>query len=285
MIPQYISIGHITQDLLPNGDFTPGGTVSFSAVTARNLGKRAGIVTVSPLFIRNLPIYEGIKIVGRISEKATIFENVYKPGGREQFVRSVAPNIKVEDVPTGWVGPESGIEIVHIGPVAQECGPELLSLFPKALIGITPQGFMRDWAGTTGRVHPILWEGPKAEEILSRATALVLSKEDLPRGLEGARLLEKYIECCPIVAYTRGSEGCTIFFKGQSQEIPAFSANEIDPTGAGDVFATAFFINLKASQNPFEAARFANATAACNIEKTGLEGVPTLQQVIQKLGD
>lgn len=283
MHPRFITIGHITQDLLPGGDYAPGGTVSFAAVAARNLGQSAAIVTVAPDFLRHLEVYKDIQVVGRVSKRATIFENIYTPEGRQQFVRSVAPAISVEDVPPEWVGSNSGVEIVHIGPVAQECGPELLDLFPDALIGITPQGFMREWDATTGRVRPILWEGSKAEAWLSRAAALVLSEEDLPRGTEGQRLLEQYIACCPVVAYTKGVKGCTLYYKGQTETVAAYPAQELDPTGAGDVFAAAFFIQLHATHDPIAAARFANAAASCNIEGPGLAGVPALPQVYARM--
>lgn len=283
MIPNFVTIGHITQDLLPGGDYTPGGTVSFGAVTARNLGERAAIVTNAPAFIRSLPVFEGIEIAGRETAQATVFENIYTPEGRVQYIRSVAPAIGPEDVPSEWVGPDKGVEIVHLGPVAQECGPDLIGLFPDALFGITPQGFMREWDELPSRVRPILWEGEKAHAILSRVTALVLSEEDLPRGPEGRRLLGEYISACPVVAFTQEARGCTIFCEGKAIQVPAYPAKVVDPTGAGDVFAAAFFIRLQATNDPIEAARFANAAAGCNIEGPGLAGVPTLEQVYERM--
>ena len=40
----YLVIGHVTQDVLPNG-FALGGTASYSALTAKAAGLRVGIVT------------------------------------------------------------------------------------------------------------------------------------------------------------------------------------------------------------------------------------------------
>jgi len=283
LVPQFIAIGHITQDLLPGGDYVPGGTASFAAITARNFGLNTAIVTVAPAFLRDLPIFDKLEVRGRVADRATIFENIYKSEGREQYLRSVAPPIELEDVPPEWVGAGKGVEIVQIGPVAQECGPELLDLFPDALIGLTPQGFMRRWDAATGRVHPLMWEGAATQRLLSQSGALVLSQEDLPAGAEGHRLLTQYVAACPIVALTQGRWGSTIFYQGQTVQVAAFPAQEVDPTGAGDVFAAAFFIRLRATQNPLEAARFANAAAACNIEKAGLAGVPNLAQVEARL--
>jgi 1D-myo-inositol 3-kinase len=279
--PNFVTIGHITKDLLPEGGFVPGGTVTFASITARNLGQRAAIITAAPHELRQLPLYNDIDIRGPETEVATIFENIYQPWGREQFVRAVAPVIREADVPEEWRGPAGGIEIVHLAPVAQECDPGLVELFPGALIGLTPQGFMREWHSATGQVQPIDWAGAKA--LLPRLSALVLSTEDLPKGPHGQEVLQEFIALCPIVALTQGPRGCTIFQGGEANRVPAYPAQEIDPTGAGDVFATAYLLYLRKTGDPLDSARFANAAAACNIEKPGATGVPTIPEVEARL--
>lgn len=280
MNPNFVTIGHITKDLLPDGGFVPGGTVTFASITARNLGQRAGMITAAPRELRQLPLYHDIDIRGPETEVATIFENIYQPWGREQFVRATAPVIRFDDVPEEWRGKAGGIEIVHLGPVDQECDPGLVKAFPDALIGLTPQGFMREWPNN-GKVQAIEWLG--ARELLPRVSALVLSAEDLPKSPRGQEMLQEFIELCPIVAYTQGPRGCTIFHGGQATRVPAYPAQEIDPTGAGDVFATAYLLHLLKTGDPIEAACFANAAAACNIEKPGATGVPTLSEVEARL--
>ncbi|NWJ47382.1 MAG: ribokinase [Chloroflexi bacterium] len=274
----FLTIGHIAEDLLPDGSITPGGTVSFAALTARNLGERAAILTVSPDHLRHLDLFHDIEIRGRISEISTRFENIYTPQGRIQYLRGRAPIIDIADVPEEW---KQQADIVHIGPIAQECGAELATIFKHALIGITPQGWMRAWDSSDNRVRPVAWE--KAEEILKYSGALVLSEEDLPRNDEGERLLQSYIDRCPVVAFTRGSHGCTVYWEGQSFDSPAYPAREVDPTGAGDVFAAAFFIKLRETGSPPEAAHFANAAASINIERPGLSGAPSLAEVLHRL--
>jgi sugar/nucleoside kinase (ribokinase family) len=277
MNPNYLTIGHIVQDLLPNGSYTPGGTVSFAALTAHRLGLRAGIVTACPIAVRQQPVFEGIEITGTISETVTVYENVYTPNGRVQFVHSLAPAITAKDIPQAW---RESAEIVHLAPVAQEVAIEIADLFPNALIGVTPQGWMRAWSEDK-RVYPVQWEN--AAKILAKSNVLVLGEEDLPAGHEGAELLKGYVTQCKTVVMTRAERGCTVFHNGASFNVPAFPAKIIDPTGAGDVFATAFFIKLRETGDPFTSARFANATAACNIEQIGLAGIPTLAQVQKKL--
>jgi sugar/nucleoside kinase (ribokinase family) len=64
-----------------------------------------------------------------------------------------------------------------------------------------------------------------------------------------------------------------------ARQFPAPPQPEVDPTGAGDVFAAAFFINLYETNDPWASARFANQVAALSITRAGLAGVPTPDEI------
>ena len=55
--------------------------------------------------------------------------------------------------------------------------------------------------------------------------------------------------------------------------------SEIDATGAGDIFAAAFFVRLLTTQDPWEAARFATHLSACSVTRKGLKGIPTAEEI------
>ncbi|HMA37487.1 MAG TPA: PfkB family carbohydrate kinase, partial [Chloroflexia bacterium] len=57
---------------------------------------------------------------------------------------------------------------------------------------------------------------------------------------------------------------------GQS---PACRARPVDFTGAGDVFAAAFFVGYDESGDAWRAAAFAHAAAAFAIEAPGSQGI------------
>jgi hypothetical protein len=67
----YLVIGHVTQDITPNG-LVLGGTASYSALTAKALGLRVGIVTACE---SSLPLGElaGISISALDSDTTTTF--------------------------------------------------------------------------------------------------------------------------------------------------------------------------------------------------------------------
>lgn len=72
-----------------------------------------------------------------------------------------------------------------------------------------------------------------------------------------------------IVVITQGSAGCTVYTQKQTQQIPGFPVEEIDPTGAGDCFDAGFLVQWLAGADPVEAARFANACGALAVTAQG----------------
>lgn len=54
---------------------------------------------------------------------------------------------------------------------------------------------------------------------------------------------------------------------------------EVDATGAGDIYAAAFFTRLYATRDPWEAARFATQLSAYSVTRTGLESIPTTAEI------
>jgi len=281
--PEFVALGHLTADILSDGSNRPGGTVAYASVLARNLGQRAAIVTASSGPMRQALQQEGIQVRGPLSPYATTFENIYTPQGRVQYIKEVAATLGPSAVPVEWAGKRSPIKIVHLGPVAQEfVGPEILKLFPNALVGVTPQGWLRTW-DNEGKVRPITWHPDRAKKVLRQADVLVLSIEDLPSGEIGQGLLTAYVQLTPLVVLTQGAKGCLVYQGTKVDHVPACPAQEVDPTGAGDIFAAAFFIKLYETKEPLLAARFAHAAAACHIEKPGLEGIPTRYEILQRL--
>ena len=262
----YLVIGHVARDLV-NGDFTVGGTVSYAARTARALNCRVGIVTSASPDLDLGQVLDNILIARTPAPSTTIFQNTYTSNGRKQTLHGLAETLTPDMLPSNWrVAPGSGI--VHVGPIAQECDTALAGAFGDAFVGVTPQGWMRQWdeSGTLGRCP---WKG--AEPWLARADAVVLSEEDVG-GDES--LIARYVSQARLLTVTRGAAGCTVHTQGQTRSFAAPSVREVDPTGAGDVFAAAFFVALRRCGDPWAAARFANCVAANSVTRVGLDSTP-----------
>jgi 1D-myo-inositol 3-kinase len=96
-------------------------------------------------------------------------------------------------------------------------------------------------------------------------------------------LLREYIGMTRLLVQTLGVEGAIVYYEGKSQRIPAYQAIEVDPTGAGDVFATGFFIRYHETHDPVIAAQFANCVASFVVEGVGTSTIPMRSQVEERL--
>jgi len=271
--PDFLTIGHVTKDLLSGGGYAVGGTVTYSALTAHGLGLSVAVLTSAPPDLDLSGILRGINVHVVPSPSATTFENIYEGQRRCQFVHSVASPLQVSHLPLAW----KQASIVLLGPLVGELGLDWLDVFRGALVGVTPQGWMRQW-DSHGQVTFKPWL--EAQQILSNVDVLIFSEEDVA-GDEA--VIWHYAELAKIAVVTRGWRGATVFWNGSARNFPAFRAREVDPTGAGDVFAAAFLVRLKETGDPHQAVPFANCTASFAIEGTGTTTIPTRQQVEERL--
>jgi sugar/nucleoside kinase (ribokinase family) len=263
----YLVIGHVAHDLTPEGPRL-GGTAVYSALTARAMGLCPGIVTSSGMET-SLESLAGIPVISIDSPKSTTYENIYTEHGRVQYLRAQAARIDLDSVPETW----RRASIIHLGPIANEVGPVLPEGFSPALLGITPQGWMRQW-DANGRVSTCEWTS--AESALAQAGAVVISREDV-NGDDV--LIEHMAHQTKILVVTEGAAGAILYWHGDRRRFRAPSIKELDPTGAGDIFAAAFFVRLFSTRDPWEAARVATLIASHSVTRVGLDGIPTSQEV------
>ncbi len=268
--PSFVIVGHITQDLLPDGSLGLGGTVSYAATTAHRLGYRVGVVTSTGPDLNVVEVLPFAEIACHQAATTTVFENIYLDGTRKQILHQRAGILKCEHIPAAW----RRSPIVHLGPLDQEIGRDVFHCFDdQVLVGVTPQGFLRRW---DEQGHVSFSEWSPHETVLQRINVLVLSELDVPDPDSLARDWGRFIDT---IVVTRAERGATVYHSGEPCDYPARPARQVDPTGAGDVFAAAFLIRLTETGDPCQAARFANVVASFSIEGPGVTGIPTRQQV------
>jgi len=263
----YLVIGHVAHDLTPEGPRL-GGTAAYSALTAQALGLRVGILTAHGPETSLAPL-EDIPIIAIESPNSTIFENIYTEQGRIQYLRAQATRLDFNYVPDVW----RQASIVHLGPIANEVDAVLPDGFSPSLLGLTPQGWMRQWDSEC-RVSRSEWQA--ADTALARAGAVVISREDVNGDDE---LIEHMAHQTHILVVTESAAGAVLYWNGDRRRFRAPKVTEVDATGAGDVFAAAFFTRLAATRDPWEATRFATMLASCSVTRPGLEGIATKGEV------
>ena len=117
----------------------PGGAVFYAAAAASRLGFSVGVVTAGGREVEALRKLPNTVVVSLDSKKSTSFENVYEASGPRQYLRALAPPVPHGIVPSEWLKSTA----VLLAPVADEVPATLLRMFPRAIIGVSAQGWMR----------------------------------------------------------------------------------------------------------------------------------------------
>jgi sugar/nucleoside kinase (ribokinase family) len=266
----FLVVGHVCQDILPGGGLGLGGSVSYAATTALQMGCRVGVVTSAGPGLDLYATLPDVQISCHRSESTTIFENIYQNGKRTQYLHQRADVLTSDHIPLSW----RCAPMIYLGSIDQEIDEGVFHSFsPDSLICVMPQGFFRRW-DERGLVSFVEWTPP--EDVLRRIDALVISELDVP---DPEQLVRGWQDLVKIMVVTRADRGATVYQAGESCHFPARPTQQVDPTGAGDVFAAAYLIRFHETRDACESARFGNVAASFSIEKPGVAGIPSRDQV------
>lgn len=263
----YLVIGHVTRDLLDEA-VVLGGTVSYASLTAQAFGLNIAMVTAAADDADLHPL-SGVAIQRHPSPKSTTFENIETDQGRRQVIHAVADPLNSKSIPQDW----ASARILHLGPVAGEVDPSILDAFRKSFRGLTLQGWLRRW-DAQGQVSFNPWSA--ADRWLPACDAAVMSIEDV-QGDEA--LILSYAQLARVLAVTEGEAGARIYWHGDVRRIAAPRVNVVDATGAGDIFAAAFFIRLQETRDAWEAGHLAVQLASLSVTRRGMQGIPAPQEI------
>ena len=260
--PDFVAIGHVTLDRI--GDASrPGGAALFAAVAAHRLGLSVGLLTSHgddfPLDL----IPPKIEVVSIPAADTSRFEHRLDAEGRVSHVRAVAGRLTTADVPDDW----RGAALTLLAPVLDEVDPMIATLFTEGAVGAAAQGWLRH-AARDGLVVPRTWRSP--ERLLQSVQALFLSREDI-RGQESE--VVEWFQRMPIGVLTADRDGALLFVNGERYEVRPRPAREVDPTGAGDVFAATFLVQYQRDGDPWQAAAAAACAGSLAVEGQGWSAV------------
>lgn len=268
----FLAVGHVTHDRV-DGKIRLGGAALYSALTAARMGKQVAVFTSYGEDFVGEGTLDGISAIVRRAEKTSTFKNIYTRNERIQHVYEMAEDLDPEALPPPW----RNSRVVYVCPVLHEVPPEMVELFPQSLLGIAPQGFFRTWNGQ-GRIRPCRWVG--YERMLRRATMVIVSENDIAGNED---IIEDFRRLARIVIVTRAEKGARIFSGRTVLDLGAYPATECEPTGAGDCFGASFLVRYEETGDIEQAARFASCVGAFVVEKEGIQGIPTREDVLERM--
>ena len=272
--PDFVVVGHVTLDRF--GDMAqPGGAALYAAMAAHRLGLSVGILTSHAEDFPLELIPPQIEVVSVPAETTTTFVHDAGSTPRTMRVSAVARTLGAADVPEDWID----APLVLLAPVADEIDPHLATAFNGPTLAAAAQGWLRA-LDADGAVRPAPWTPP--EFLLGRLQAIFVSTEDVA-GQEETAI--EWFERVPIGVLTAGRLGALLFVNGERYEVAPRPAQEVDATGAGDVFAAHFLIRYQSEGDAWAAAAAAACAASLSVEAAGTAGVPDRARLEAALRD
>ncbi len=239
---------------------SPGGAVLFTARTAEAFGIRPLVLT-------------------KVNREPLLFEHSYIDGERRlRLEHPPRSPIGAIDVPNGWPEPRT---ILLCPLIAGDLDvTSFLDRWPGTRVGLLAHGMQRRRLDD-GAVRVVGAPSPALLGAAREGVTIFLSREEVARWSQGA--LARLASRAERVVVTEGIDGARVVNRdGSESRIEPVEAQPMDTTGAGNVFAAAFILGLRAGLTV--AGRLAAAAAACEVETLGPAPLPPLAQIAARAG-
>jgi sugar/nucleoside kinase (ribokinase family) len=204
----------------------------------------------------------GVRIVAQSFGKSIVFENFYEGSSRVQKASGSGEKIFVERSML------KDLHAVHVTPVLNEVDHRVLEEAAEAgcRVSVDAQGFIRSVGedGYVVRVKRLLSDG-----LIEHIDYIHMSLEEQLFFLNNS--VRELFDLNPgiIVEITDSEHGSFVMDRKRCYRIPAFKTGIVDPTGAGDVYASVFLAKHLEKNDLLEAGLYASASASIKVEKTG----------------
>jgi len=254
--------GHYCHDTLLSNEGTHralGGSAAYGSAILEALGEPFDVAAkVGADFLYAAQVLRPARVVaGRTSS----FIDDYRGGERRDHVEAVCEPLYPEDLDGAY---DVGIACAITGEVPL---PTLRRIRQICRVVVADaQGLLREIT-PRGEVllRPLDPEAARQLDVLkaSRAEAELLDVTGLRKKLT--------------LVVTNGARGCTVLTASSETHVPAFPAQEKDPTGAGDCFLAGFAVGLARGLDPLRAARIGAYCGARAVEQIGVPRLTALQ--------
>ncbi|WP_417522833.1 sugar kinase [Marinovum sp.] len=279
MTPDILCLGEpmLEFNQQPDGTYLPGhgGDTSNAAVAAARQGARVGMLTHlgNDAFGKSfLDLWQGegidTSLVRQVDDAHTgVYFVTHGPEGHQfSYLRagSAASRMGPDDLSAAAL---QRTKILHVSAISQAISDTAADAVFEAIRVVRAAGGKVSY-DTNLRLK--LWPLDRARAVTHAAAAqsdIVLPGLDDARQLTGLTdrddIASFYLDLgAEIVALTLGAEGSLVATRERRERIAGRKVAAVDANAAGDTFDGAFLARTVAGDDPFAAARYANAAAA-----------------------
>jgi sugar/nucleoside kinase (ribokinase family) len=268
LVPGVTVLGNLAIDIINGGDRSPGGCASFSGVALEAAGGPGRIVALAaeqdqPLFRTLVNRFRAILRVLPADRTSSFRLDYDDVDHRRMSVEAIGPvwdraEIEAADPDTTWV---------HLAPLLRtDFPPGTLALLGERghRVAYDGQGLVR-----ADRLGPLVVDRHYPPDLLQNIDVLKLAEDEALIVADGpfdASTAERL--GVPEILVTYGSDGCDIYTENGCVRIPAaWRVDEVQTTGAGDMFTSCYVANRATGADPAEAAKAASELVATELEK------------------
>jgi hypothetical protein len=261
-------LGNLAVDVINGADRSPGGCASFSGVALEASGGHGRIVALAadkdrPLFTALLDRF-GPMLRILPADRTSSFRLDYDDlDHRRMSVQAIGPvwgppEIEAADSDTTWV---------HLAPLLRtDFPPGTVALLGERghRVAYDGQGLVR-----ADRLGPLVVDRHYPPELLGSIDVLKLAEDEAVIVADGT-FDESTAQrlAVPEILVTYGSEGCDIYTENGCVRVPAaWRVEDVQTTGAGDMFTSCYVANRAAGADPAAAAKVASELVATELEK------------------
>ncbi len=216
-----------------------------------------------PLFTPLLDRFQGILRILSADRTSSFRLDYVDVDHRRMSVEAIGPvwgesEIEAADPATTWV---------HLAPLLRtDFPPSTLALLAERghRVAYDGQGLVR-----ADRLGPLVVDRHYPPELLQNIDVLKLAEDEALIVADGP-FDESTAErlAVPEILVTYGSEGCDIYTENGCVRVPAaWRVDDVQTTGAGDMFTSCYVANRAAGADPAAAAKVASELVATELEK------------------
>lgn len=266
-----VIVGNITKDYFGHSKkHHIGGSSLYAGIGSAKLGLKTLVISNHSLRSKDLPKYNNLTIITLNNRENTEFLWTYKENNREGIIKKYTDKIVINSID------KIKTKMLMLAPVFNEIDLDIKSNFNYEICLLSIQGFIRTY-DKNSNIH---MENFYHDNELEGISLLSCSNEE-----EIYIDKQKLFNYLKFVSVTEGNKGARVYIdENKSKKFHQYSpAKIVDPTGAGDVFALYLLVYYYMTNNIELAANMANCAASFVVEKTGIEGIPDLNVVKNRL--
>jgi sugar/nucleoside kinase (ribokinase family) len=195
----------------------------------------------------------GVPVVWRPADRTSTFGISYDGDRRFMQVQAIGHSWSPADVRDDAL---AGIDAVHVAPLLRTdfAAETLAELARGRRVSFDGQGLVRP-----GRTGELLLDAEFDPAVLRHLSVLKLAEEEAHAVLGTVDRRSVADLGVPEVLVTLGPRGSIVHAGGRETFVPAHEVKNVDPTGAGDAYSTAYLAARSEGAAPVAAARRATA--------------------------